>query len=405
MQTQPEERTSSRVRVRNIGGIDEAAVTFSPGVTVLVGRNASNRTSLLQGVMAGVGSTNVSIKADTDRAEVTLEFGEDTYTRTLSRDGAGLEYDGQPYLSEPDVADLFAFLLERNDCRTAVAQGGNLRDLIMAPIDTESIESEIEATLRRRQELEEKISAIESKQSALTELSREREQLKEQISEKKSELSRVRERIDDAEAAASHEQQEEAERKLEELNSVRDTLEDVRYQLETEQESLDASQSEYDDLKAELAELPSVDGERIEDLEAEVSRLRDRKSRLDAETSSLQNVVQFNERMLDSDQPTPFETVAAAGQERAATSEGDAAVTDQLVTDEEARCWTCGTEVQAEQIEETLEQLRDISQEQRSIVAEIQSDIDELTDTIETLQDKQDQGTRLTSESNRSNRN
>jgi chromosome segregation ATPase len=261
----------------------------------------------------------------------------------------------------------------------------------MAPIDTESIESEIETTLRRRQKVEEKVSAIESKQSTLTELSQKREQLKEQIAEKESELSRVQERVDGTESDASHGQQEEAEKRLEELNSARETIEDIRYQLETEQESVDASEAERADLEAELEELPSVDSGRIEELEAEVRQLRDRKSRLDAETSSLQNVVQFNERMLDPEHPNPFETVAATGHERDATS----AVTDQLVTNEKARCWTCGTEVQAEQIEETVEQLRDISREQRAIAEEIQSNIDELTNTIEALQTKQNRKNKI----------
>ena len=34
---------SVRVDVRNIGGIDEASVTLSDGVSVLTGRNATNR--------------------------------------------------------------------------------------------------------------------------------------------------------------------------------------------------------------------------------------------------------------------------------------------------------------------------------------------------------------------------
>jgi recombinational DNA repair ATPase RecF len=41
--------TNERVlaRVRNIGGIESTEVEFGPGVNVLTGRNATNRTSLL----------------------------------------------------------------------------------------------------------------------------------------------------------------------------------------------------------------------------------------------------------------------------------------------------------------------------------------------------------------------
>ncbi|WP_425495431.1 hypothetical protein [Natrinema halophilum] len=54
------------VDVNNVGGIDQAAVEFSPGVTVLAGRHATNRTSFLNGIMATLGSDNASIKADVE---------------------------------------------------------------------------------------------------------------------------------------------------------------------------------------------------------------------------------------------------------------------------------------------------------------------------------------------------
>lgn len=44
------------VEVENIGGIDATSVEFTPGVTILAGRNATNRTSFLQSLMAALGS-------------------------------------------------------------------------------------------------------------------------------------------------------------------------------------------------------------------------------------------------------------------------------------------------------------------------------------------------------------
>jgi recombinational DNA repair ATPase RecF len=38
--------------VQNIGGIEETEVILSPGVSALTGRNATNRTSFLQAIMA-----------------------------------------------------------------------------------------------------------------------------------------------------------------------------------------------------------------------------------------------------------------------------------------------------------------------------------------------------------------
>jgi recombinational DNA repair ATPase RecF len=39
--------SAAELDVQNIGGIDETSVVFEPGVSVLAGRNATNRTSLL----------------------------------------------------------------------------------------------------------------------------------------------------------------------------------------------------------------------------------------------------------------------------------------------------------------------------------------------------------------------
>src|SRR5699024_6259554 len=123
------------IHVENVGGIDRTDVETVAGVTVLTGRNATNRTSLLQAVMAGLGSDSVSLKGDADEGAVELSIGDDTYTRTLTRENGVVATDGEPYLDDPTVADLFAFLLESNEARRAVARSDDLRDLIMRPID------------------------------------------------------------------------------------------------------------------------------------------------------------------------------------------------------------------------------------------------------------------------------
>ena len=65
----PDEETV-QLTVDNIGGIDHADVIFSPGVTILAGRNATNRTSLLQVLMAALGSERVSLKGDAEEGRV-----------------------------------------------------------------------------------------------------------------------------------------------------------------------------------------------------------------------------------------------------------------------------------------------------------------------------------------------
>ena len=48
------------VRVGRLGGIDDLSVGCAPGVTTLVGRNATNRTSLLRAVAGALGSDHLT---------------------------------------------------------------------------------------------------------------------------------------------------------------------------------------------------------------------------------------------------------------------------------------------------------------------------------------------------------
>jgi hypothetical protein len=81
------------------------------------------------------------MKGDAEEAEVELEFNGDVYTRRLVRKNGSIVTNGEPYLDDPELADLFAFLLESNEARRTVASEGNLRDLIMRPIDLDELTS------------------------------------------------------------------------------------------------------------------------------------------------------------------------------------------------------------------------------------------------------------------------
>jgi predicted ATP-dependent endonuclease of OLD family len=147
---QSTEEESIRLTVENIGGIDHTNATFSPGVTVLAGRNATNRTSLLRALMAALGSEHVSLKSDTDEGHVELEIGDSTYIRTLSRtddatDPTAISTGGEPYVADAELADLFAFLLETNEARQAVASSDDLRELIIRSIDTDTLQADLRA--------------------------------------------------------------------------------------------------------------------------------------------------------------------------------------------------------------------------------------------------------------------
>ncbi len=355
----------TQLRVRNIGGIDETSVSFSPGVTVLAGENATNRTSLLQAIMAALGSDDVSIKGDSDTATVELGFAGNTYTRTLKRNGTAIVDEGEAYLDDPTLADLFAFLLESNESRRAVATGGDLRDLIMRPIDTDEIQDEIDRLVRRRKELDEQLEEIDGLKDRLPSLEKRRTELQAEIEEASADLA---------------EKEAELEERLAELRSKRSELEEIRYELETERESLESVRARKRELDREFEALPETPVGEIEELDERIDRLRKRKRTLESEVNEVQSVIRFNQDLLEGDDSDLLEAIES-------TDDGD--LTDELLPDETVTCWTCGSEVPHDQVETTVSRLQELSQTKLGEVTDIDDELDELTAETDSLREKQ----------------
>ncbi|WP_336135201.1 archaea-specific SMC-related protein [Natronomonas amylolytica] len=374
--------------VQNIGGIDETSVVFEPGVTVLAGRNATNRTSLLQAVMAALGSDNVSVKADADEAHVELELDGETYSRTLESTNGRIRADGEPYLEDPTLGDLFAFLLESNEARRAVVTDADLRDIIMRPVDTDEIQAEIDRLVEKRREIADELDELDDLKNRLPSLEEKKTGLEERIDEKKAELEEVEAEIEaaDADVEEGREEQAELEEKLEELRDKRSDLEDVRYELETEQDSLESLRAEKREVEAEYDELPETPAGDLDELESRIDRLRTQKQELESDLNELQSVIGFNQEMLEADTTEPLAALDDAG---------DGPVTDELLADETVTCWTCGSEVESDQIERTVEQLQERSQEIVGEINDIESELDEAKSTRRERQDQQRQRERL----------
>jgi len=388
MKLQQGSSAEGTVHAANIGGIEETTVTFSPGVTILVGRNATNRTSFLQAVMAALGSDNITIKGDADEATVELTIGDVTYTRQLMRRSGSVVTDGEPYLDDCELPDLFAFLLESNEARRAVATSADLRELIMRPVDTDAIEADIERLVQERKSLERELEEIDDLKGDLPDLEGERTRLQDQIKDKKAELDAKEEELAraDADVEETREEKSELDDKLAELRSKRSDLDDVRYDLDTERESIEALKQEQRDLSAEEDDLPAAPVGEIDELESEIGRLREQKQQLEMEVNELQNVIGFNEEMLEDTDSSAFETL---------TDDSSGEVADQLLEDDEVACWTCGSTVDHEQIEATVGHLQEHSKSKLNEVNDIDDEIDELNTEKRDLQQSQRERDRI----------
>jgi chromosome segregation ATPase len=396
MSTEELAQETVKVYVENIGGINQTEIEASPGVIALTGRNATNRTSLLQAIMAALGSDAVSLKGDADEGHVELTIGDTTYTRTLTQQSGVVTTDGEPYLNDATVADLFAFLLKSNEARRAVTQSENLRDLIMRPIDTEAIRAEIDQREEERRQLDNQLDELDTLEQDLPDLEAERERLDSQIDDKRTELDAKEAELDaaDRDVDETREEKAELEDAFDELQETRSELDDIRYDVDTQEESLAALRDERANLERELEDLPDAsDGERA-DLDSQIEQLRAREDDLEAELSELQSIIQFNENMLDGNDIDRFEAFANDTETTTETASSEA-VTDQLIADETVTCWTCGTEVDAEQVEATLDRLRSLRKDTLADVTDVRDDLDDLESERNTLEDQQHERERI----------
>ncbi|WP_418286500.1 archaea-specific SMC-related protein [Halorubrum sp. DTA46] len=365
------------VDVHNIGGIDEASVTLPPDVSILTGRNATNRTSFLQALMAGLGSQQSSLKGDADEGSVTLNIGEETYTRTLTRQNGSVVFGGDPYLDDPTLADLFAFLLENNEARRAVARGDNLREIIMRPIDTDQIEAEIESCKRKRADLEDRIEAINELERELPELEAERREKREELADAQTELKETQAELErlDTGVEESRSRKQDLENAFERVREARSALDDLEFDLETERTTLAELRSEREELAETLEDAEAVD-RNPDRLAGRIDELRRHKRSLDETINELGSVVNFNEEMLNGE---------------GLDLEERADPTDALTASDETVCWTCGSEIETTQIEQTLDRLRNLRSETLDERSEIQTQITELTDEQSALKKREQQ--------------
>ncbi|NLV03751.1 archaea-specific SMC-related protein [Haloferax volcanii] len=361
---------AATVRIRNIGGIDERRVRLDPGVTVLTGRNATNRTSFLRALMGACGSDAISLKGDADEGSVELELDGRTYTRLLSRENGTVSTDGTPYLRDAATADRFAFLLGSNEARRAVVAERDLYDVIMSPVDTDAIEAEIERLQSRRTQVERRLDSLDSLDADRRSLESKRDDLEAEIEALEAERDDIEAEIEaeDRTVETQREHQAELDEVLSELQSARSDLESVRFRLQSERESVESLREERSELQSEL---DSFDAEAVDRGEASdrIESVRSRIESLNSTISELQTVVQYTEDVLDGKAGLVEDSLGA---------DGDGSVTDQLVSSETTTCWTCGTEVDRDQIRGTTDRLREVRDEKREERAELRRELDEL---------------------------
>jgi len=344
--------------VRNIGGIEEATVPFSPGTTLFIGQNATNRTSLLAALNAALGGTQATLKTDADDGGVVLQMDDGKYTRWFERENGSVTTTGEPYTDEPELVNLYATLLEHNRVRRAVEMQGDIREVLLEPVDTDKIQSELRDHQRQRERLSNDIERAERKANDIGLLRNKMAETEEELSETENELAELVERIEEAEAT---------EEEVEEAEKLRDRLDDLRTDLASVEDKIDHHTAELNTAKESIQRLEDEEfevppEEEIEGKKKRRTELKDEIESIENEIALIESVVETSRRVSNTETPL-FERV-----------EGETPVAELDPANVEVECPMCGSHVSRGEVEGHIEELTGLVTEKRQRRNELQSE-------------------------------
>jgi predicted nucleic acid-binding Zn-ribbon protein len=365
------------IEVENVGGIKSDSESITNGVTVLSGQNATNRTSMLQSLMAGLGSDSPPIRAGTVQGFVQLFVDSQEYKRTVKSTESGWHWEGNGAASDIDALETFGFLLEDNPVRQAIRAGDSLYDLVMEPVDTAEIQQEIERLKQKRDRIEERKDSIDDKKDRVHTLETKIESKEDRLEELRQELTDVEASIEDVD---QEETQSETLEKSEQINSEIKELSDKKTKLESQIETFEH------DLEAKKDELRGLRSGEFEDIgelrdqkqviKSNINSLRDKQQELEDDRRVLSPLRRFLSQLThDTTSHTEINNVVAKYSSDQIESETDNVddVTDLLVQGSaDTHCILCGNEMGGDEYEHLLND-----------VSSIINTIDEENDDIE----------------------
>jgi len=365
------------VRAENIGGIRTCEVTLDPGVTVLEGRNATGRTSLLTGLAGALGGSAPSLRSDTEKGCVELNIDGQTIKRNYERTQNGVQTSGQGLSERDDLIDLFVCLTENNPARRAIVQDRNLRDIIMRPVDTDAIQRHIEELQSERNQLGQRIRDIEEQLDRQPTLKSRRVELESELEELDQKIAELRDCLEGYDA--SPEEAEAVEEALQSLEERQQELTSVQNRIQTQQDTIAALKDEQSELQTEADSLDTSEDE-LTRIDTTLSELTTRERSLATTINDLSAIVDFNEDLVSGDDLTDITAEE--------TSQSPVSQLDPM--SESVRCWTCGSQVQRSDIADRLDELRNVVEEKRQERTDIQSRIEELRSRQQELREEID---------------
>lgn len=367
------------IDIKNIGGIDTRTETIPPGITVIVGENATNRTSFLQALMAALGSKRATLKGDAKEGEVSMTLDGNTYTRSLINIGTATpKFSGSGYLDDPELANLYAFLLSDNDVRRTVEQKGDLHEVLMRPIDTEHIDEELASLRKERTEIEVELEKINEATNELPTLEKQRRQLEDKRDALNEEIEELETEVERLQAETlSGEQQDKIEELDERINETQQEIADIETKINEIEARIAGIEQELVETGVDSEETVDSIREQIADLEDRRKSLKELINTFEELEENFSGAADTSRRLLNSNRTIeglinqlPTDIDIPEGPLTNRTHERIDSPTAQLVEGDAIVCRSCGSEVTADDIRAIIDQYSAI---QESLTSEIKT--------------------------------
>lgn len=340
--------------LENIGGIQHAEAEITPGLNAVQASNWQGKSSFLEGIKTALG-VSTQLTEGTTTGHVRYSNDEKSGVVTLRREDGSVQQTGTPILTdEYDLVRtrLFACLGEHNEIRHAVRGDGNLKDILLRPLDFENIDEQIQTLRHERNQVDQEIEVAEKAKKQLPNVQQKVTQIEQDIEKLEAERTELSE-------GSTAETSETAQNQLTELESEKTNIKNKITRLE---DSIDRTESLLDTKREEFREI-SIPDEQPSDSQLETTRqhlqeLKRDKKVLESVHSSIQMVLRENRLDLITD------------------------VTRQIDQDRIV-CWTCGQETSRSTISEQVDQIG-------SKIAEVKTEIDQTQSDVEELEAKRE---------------
>ncbi|WP_252697933.1 archaea-specific SMC-related protein [Natronosalvus vescus] len=355
--------SDGQIEVSNIGGIDRTTLTFQPGLTLLVGENATNRTSLLRAINGGLGGTMARPKSDTDRGTVELELGGRQYTRELDAptDEGTDSGSGRP------IVDMVT-LLRDNPVRRLIETGDHqdvdtmLGNIVMSPVDQAGLKDERNVLRRRASQVADELAEIEH---AKQELVRQRQALSERerkLNEANDQIDTIQEAI--AESSVSRSDAEEFEDSLREQTQLREKRNEITNRINRLEDSLESRNAERASVREQLEVAEQELASSEAPTESQIAAVTTQLQTLERDKRTTDQLVESAQRLIDSGLPAEFTTET---------------LTDGLnPSARRLTCPLCESETTQGSVEDRLDQLHQIARGYATDIDELRSQRDRL---------------------------